>query len=254
MVEPSEDDPKSKRVEIWRNEVNTSSIYCVCSAPSRRAESSCSRGSFSTTLGKGVGKLAKTLNQLLWEDDRFPSPSPEPGRERRSSSSLRRRTVCPVCPACGFPTDGVVYKQISNDEFGLVRTRGDSPESVSKARSLDEGEGKKKSLLKKVSQVFRRTKMLEPSQTPSELVDLSDLVYGMQGASIAPNTVPHQRDPGKMTGTEMYHDIRAGATEDDGDGGLVTNISDDSRKKPKVGIAESAARLRRAQKLLHKGV
>ncbi|TRX93931.1 hypothetical protein FHL15_005313 [Xylaria flabelliformis] len=261
MVEPSEDNPRSKRVEIWRNEVNTSSIYCVCSAPSRQAENSCSRGSFSNTLGKGagslvkgVGKLAKTLNQLLWEDDTFPSPSPEPGRERSSSSSLRRRTVCPVCPACGFPTDGVVYKQISNDGFGLVTTGGDSPESVSKARSLDEGEGKKKSLLKKVSQVFRRTKMLEPSRTPSELVDLSDLVYGMQGASITPKAVPHQGDSGKMTGTEMYHDIRAEATEDDGDGGLVTNISDDSRKKPEVGIAESAARLRRAQKLLHKGV
>ncbi|KAI0548317.1 hypothetical protein F4679DRAFT_326582 [Xylaria curta] len=257
MVEPSNDSRKSKRVEIWRNEVNTSSIYCVCSAPSRQAESLCSRGSFSTTLGKGagslvkgVGKLAKALNQLLWEDDTFPSPSPEPGQARSSSSSLRR----PMCPVCGFPTDGIVYKQIGNDDFGLLRTRAESPELVSKARSLDEGEGKRKSLLRKVSQAFRRTKMFEPSRAPSELVDLSDLVYGMQGASITPKAVPHQRDSGKITGTEMYRDMRAGATEDDGEGGPVTNISDDSGKKPQVGIEESAARLRRAQKLLHKGV
>ncbi|KAI1756655.1 hypothetical protein F4782DRAFT_276309 [Xylaria castorea] len=249
-----------KRIEIWRSEVNTSSIYCACSAPSRQAKGSYPREGFSTTLGKGagsmlkgVGKLTKTVNQLLREDDTFLSPSLEP-REVRSSS-LRRHAVYPVCPECGFPTDGVVYKRISSDEFGLVRTRGDLPESVSKARSVDEGEGKRKILLRKVSQIFQRTKALEPSRMPSELIDLSDVANGTQDASTAPKAAPNQRDSGRMTGTEMYHgDVRAGATDDDGEGGLVTIISNDSRKKPRVGIAESVARLRRARKLLDKGV
>ncbi|KAI0459452.1 hypothetical protein F5B21DRAFT_302858 [Xylaria acuta] len=254
------DNPGFKSIGIWRNEVNTSSIYCACSARCRRPKSSDPRENFSTTLGKGAGsllrgvdKLAKTLNQLLWEDDTFPPPSPEPRPVR--IGSINRRIVYPVCPACGFPTDGVVYRQITGDEFGLVRAWGDSPGPVPSAKPLNEGEGKRKALLKKVSQVFRRTKPLDIRRTPSELMDLSDTANATRDALITPKAGPHQRDSGKKMGTEMYSGVvRTGTTDDDGEDGPVTAITDDSRKKPRVGIAESAARLRRARKLLDRGV
>ncbi|KAI0486280.1 hypothetical protein F4859DRAFT_511274 [Xylaria cf. heliscus] len=250
---PIPDNPGLKRIGIWRNEVNASSIYCVCSAPAVQPKGSNQRKGFSTTLTKsagtlfrGVEKFAKTLNQLLWEDDTFPSPEPE--SRPRGSGSFRQRIFCPVCPMCGFPTDNVVYTQITGDEFGLVRVGGDSPEPP------DETEGKRKTLLKKVSQVFRRTRTLDPSRTPNELVDVSDYVNAALDASIVPKGGPHRKALGKKTGTEMYSGAGpAGATDDDGEGRPVITVTDDS-KKPRVGIAESAARLLRARKLLDKGV
>ncbi|KAI0203995.1 hypothetical protein F4808DRAFT_395347 [Astrocystis sublimbata] len=232
MVEAldSQDNDSFRHIGIWRSEVNISCISCACSAQSTRPTSSGLRKSFSATLTTRAGSLFKGVD----------------GR-------LNRQSLYTTCSACGLPTDGVAYKRISGDEFGLVRVRGISPPDANpKIRSVEEGRdnnhNNNNAFFKKLSQAFRRAKMHD-ARTSSKTAGCPD-----DAAQDAQKTRSRRAGPGNKFCTEMYRGLECGGASDGEDdvGGKVPVISDDSRKKPKVGIEESVARLGRARKLLHK--
>ncbi|KAI1132116.1 hypothetical protein F5Y10DRAFT_232157 [Nemania abortiva] len=242
MVEPlGSPEPKPRsfrfdRIEIWRNEVAASRICCVCSAP---------------TMGNAreialavaaIGGSSKAKTGL------FKDTTPHLGSRGRSSLSHEPTGDCLVCAA---PTDGVEYKWISRDGRGLVRAESMSLSPVTRSlKNLELGEESKwqwkgKLILKKVSRVFRSTKLASA---------LPETGVGMSKLSIA-TTSPPPNQGHKRTGTEMYHSLRydpepCGTANKDERETNQRVSSDDDRTEPKTGIDKSAARLRRAQKLL----
>lgn len=253
---PSYRDPRFDRIEIWRNEVAISPICCVCSAPSYSSTRSATAG-----LYKSLIKLASSLS--LDREDVRRVPSINSGSERSSTDTrerTRERRTSKDCTMCASPLDGVVYKWLSTDGSGLVRAKSDS---FAEAKCHEAGwsiDGKgKKSLLKKVSQVLRHTKVLDLSRSNRSLDPFSTrrktTTTTMEPPAIK-TTRRHSGIPYKQAGTEMYQslrpDIRLETSADD-DEEEIGGTSDNG-KKPKVGIDDSAARLRRAHKLLNKRI
>ncbi|KAI0540673.1 hypothetical protein GGR58DRAFT_459531 [Xylaria digitata] len=245
--EPQPRNDRFDRIEIWRHEVAASCISCVCSAPTMKVKEA-------SVAGNLYRSMTRLYNPLANEDE---SPLRPQATEHRGSSRSRERTSG-NCDVCASPVDGVTYKLLS-DGYGLLRARGSSPQSLpSSIRCLEDSDPQKregvKALLKKVSQAFRRKgldpllRSIEPTGRQNE-IDANAL-----GASISMTAGPHKEVPRRKTGTEMYYRLRLrGRANDDQEDESSGAFSDDDRKRPKVGIDESAARLRRAQKLLTKG-
>ncbi|KAI0914841.1 hypothetical protein F4823DRAFT_194938 [Ustulina deusta] len=230
-VEPEPIDDRSNRFgrfEIWRTEVAASHKYCACSAPTTRDKAS----RFGAFYRRSVAKFG--IDNPLTDQEECPS-SPQTAESSRSPHPLKSHppeSPGDLCAVCKLPTDGVRYKSLSKDGYGLVRARSPSPQPVSGNKCLDEDgniKGKGKSVLNRMSQVFHRTKALDSQPQSIELIDMS-----------------------KKTGTEMYSDLRPGAADDGKHDETSSAMSDEDRKKPKTGIEGSAARLRRAQNLLHR--
>ncbi|KAI1150602.1 hypothetical protein F4825DRAFT_394115 [Nemania diffusa] len=257
------------RIEIWRNEVVASRIYCVCSAPTRQ-ENHCGSSS-STKLSAAGGfyrSVVKLATSVSLEREEWGSRFPSPVLSEQSDISPTYETNG-YCPVCASPIDGVVYKRLSTDGSGLVQARNNSPRSPYSGTFLDAGEqvgkdkGKGKLLLKKVSQLLRRTKRLD---LPRSIDSVEFIGTSMQQKTYAnaPDVPTTTRSTPcieglKRTGTEMYHSLRnttgpGGTANKDAEDETTSAISDDDCKKPKIGIDKSAARLRRAQKMLNNDV
>ncbi|KAI3329109.1 hypothetical protein HD806DRAFT_272683 [Xylariaceae sp. AK1471] len=264
---------KFDRIDIWRNEVASSQIYCVCSALAMQTKTAGVRDSFSSSLeipSTAVSSTSMDLHKGAVKSAAYPwhgeQNQKRPGFLSKASSRLGsprspERKNGGECSMCASPTDGVAYKSLSSDGCGLVWRRSDSRSISSSIKCLEEGgqaKAKRQSLLKAVSQVFRRTKKLDLPQSSSESSQPQQ--EKIDAATSTPNTSkpttaagPSHEVPGRSTGTEMYHLLRREETLD-GTGNNdeeVDVFSDDDRKKPKIGIDESAARLYRARKLLN---
>ncbi|KAF2964303.1 hypothetical protein GQX73_g9270 [Xylaria multiplex] len=101
---------------------------------------------------------------------------------------------------------------------------------------------------------FRRTKGLDPLLRSIEPTDRRERYANVSGASTSMTAGPRKDIPRRNNGTEMYRRLRLqGTVNDDQEDESSSAVSNDDRKRPKVGIDESAARLRRARKLLTKG-
>ncbi|KAI1188237.1 hypothetical protein F5B17DRAFT_282046 [Nemania serpens] len=270
-------DSKLDRIEIWRNEVAASRLSCACSAPTVQDTTAGPRGSsWPTRRLSATGTLYKNISIA-----RLASPL-SLGREEGSpffsfaaSGSEQSERTSPNCSVCASPVGGVAYKWLSGDGSGLVLARNDSLRLLSSFKSWETSESAAegqvqwmgKLLVEKVSQLFRRGKGVEPPQS-CELSEYTSIQQQQQeqqqradtGALDAPVTTPAQsRDepPLRSNGTGMYHDLCDGtgaADYDDEDDEMSSTVSDDEGKRPTLGIDKSAARLRRAQRLLNKGV
>jgi len=152
---------------------------------------------------------------------------------------------------CASPTDGVEYKSLSSDGSGLVWRMNDASRSISSSlKRLEEGEKAKSNrpLLNRISQVFRHTKKSSESLG----------VITVPGGSKTTTADWSGKIPGRSTGTEMYYLLRREkrldvAIDKEAEDKTVGGPSEDSGKKPKIGIEESAARLERAQRMLVSG-
>ncbi|TGJ79894.1 hypothetical protein E0Z10_g8880 [Xylaria hypoxylon] len=238
------------RIEIWRNEVAASPISCVCSAPTMQAKGAGVAGSLYRSMTKfGI------YNPLTNEEEDALCPH----RKECSGNSHSRERIISNCNVCASPMNGVTYKLLGGGS-GLVRARASSSQSLSSAsiRCLEEGGQMKqergRSLLKRVSQAFRRTKGLDPrlrSIEPTGTREKTDA--NAPGASISSTASPRKEVPRRKNGTEMYYRLRLeGTADDDQEDESIGAVSDDDRKKLVIGIDESAARLRRAQRLFNK--
>ncbi|KAI1263013.1 hypothetical protein F5Y18DRAFT_139780 [Xylariaceae sp. FL1019] len=225
------------RIDIWRKEVADSHIFCVCSA---LATSGLDHKS-PVTVSTASTNQRRRAPRILHRDFR-----PQPQDVQASHGTGQ---VTPYCPICGLPNDSVGYEPLSNDGKGLIR-RSVSPRSVSSIQPI-ESESKiglrKQGLIKAMTHVFRPHKRLDlPKNSDSPRGADTPLERG----SASPTT--DKQNP--ASGTNMYHLLRRDVQNDE-----VPPASDETplseeleRKKPRLGIEQSAARLERAKFLLNK--
>ncbi|KAI1356463.1 hypothetical protein F5Y01DRAFT_267423 [Xylaria sp. FL0043] len=218
----------SNRIEIWRREVAAATQHCECSAPTT-TDATGLRAIYRRSMAK-IGKhdadAAGYVGYLSSTDIADNSPH-------------LRENVTQYCPACALPKAGVKYKRQGKRDFDLVRARTPLPKRIP---GLGHGhglaqEGRRRSsvLFTKAAQVFFPRSKGRDQQLP--LIELVDR--------------PRKR---ATAATEMYSHLRLGRI---GPGSVVygddetgSEVSEDSGKKPKTGIAASAERLNRARKLL----
>ncbi|CAJ2501684.1 Uu.00g045370.m01.CDS01 [Anthostomella pinea] len=235
--------PARDRISIWRNEVSAAQVYCVCSAPatataadrvgSEHVDSASKPGEASTQpVGARHQHQQGRAGGFL-------------GLGPRSKSGLTKGHLgqeLTRCPVCASPTDGVAYVPLGSDgAYGLVR-----------AAAVVGARFERRKLLKAVSGVFKGTRGV---RLPKVGEPLSPTAPGTE------NEADRNGCP-RRAGTEMYCQLRQGervdgsGNDEDGTGSvatLVTELNEEGgRGKPRLGIDETAARLRRAQKLLEK--
>ncbi|KAI1159112.1 hypothetical protein F5B18DRAFT_41735 [Nemania serpens] len=271
-TKPKPGDSKLDRIEIWRNEVAASRLCCTCSAPTVQAgprrSSSPSRLPTTSNLYKNIAKLAGPLSLDRDEGNPFFSFTAS-GSEQGGSLRPSERTSH-NCSVCASPIDGVAYKWLSSDGSGLVLARNSPPRLLSSLKSRETGEPATegqaqwmgKLLWERVSQLFRHTNGEEPPQScePSESTSIQRQ-RADTGALNTPITMIRSRNEAllRRNGTEMYHNLRdrtglGGTADNDGEDEMISTVSDDEGKRPTLGIDKSAARLRRAQRLLNKDI
>ncbi|KAI1828630.1 hypothetical protein F4861DRAFT_11624 [Xylaria intraflava] len=244
-------------IDIWRNEVNASRMYCVCSAPTvgtKKAGRRDSAGTVKTPLPLALSMASGSYKRLVKRatfpsdrgDDRTALGSVAPG----SNVAGRRNGTTGGCPVCALPTDGVVYMSLGRDGSGLVRAQ----RPLSAIKVLEEvwraKERKGRELLFKVSSVFLRPKRHRLSQHSDSTEPT--------GTSLDGNL------PRRLDATEMYQSLRRKARMDDEDDDededadeyedddLLRAFSNSDGKKPQISIQEAGSRLYRAKKLLNK--
>ncbi|KAI1113639.1 hypothetical protein F5Y14DRAFT_417330 [Nemania sp. NC0429] len=281
---------KLGRIEIWRHEVAASRLSCVCSAPTvqediiiagpgpgpgpRRSSSSPTRLSApGNLLYKSIARLASPPSSSMDRDreggeDSFFFPLAASGSEQGGSRQLSKR-LNHNCSVCASPVvDGVAYKWLGRDGFGLVlaRRKKNSPRLLSsffgsRRRGGPENEGEMgKMLWERASQLFRRGKgVVGPSKNYCESSGSIISVQrrraeadtdGLGAATMTTMAISPNGAPSRGNGTEMYR----GTADDGEDEDMICPVSDDEGKRPTLGIDESAARLRRAQRLLNKNI
>ncbi|KAI0841983.1 hypothetical protein F5Y06DRAFT_165494 [Hypoxylon sp. FL0890] len=274
-------DKQVNRIDIWRAEVNSARNYCVCSRPTTAAPS-----------GQGARKDAvpPSASSTAIDSDIRPEstpqlvdvsgPSRQPAEPANSSNprgvpttSLALKLGCPVCAA---PIDEDVSFEVLRrwGESGLVRGRV-SPRSSASIHDIRKCVSHqnyktpatmrfKRAVSKPLQHLKRVTssgdeKSSEKSKSKGKgkavLRPLRKLLKGSSKETLSSNA---ETDEPRIRprATEMYRDFRpdaggagtsAGSVET-----LLSALSDDERKRPGLTIDESAARLRRAQRLLEK--
>ncbi|KAI1202063.1 hypothetical protein F5X97DRAFT_252169 [Nemania serpens] len=267
---PNPGGSKLDRIDIWRNEVAASRLCCACSAPTVQDKIAGPRRSSSPTSLSTTGHLYKNIAGRLSLDREEGNPFfsfAASGSEQGGSLRPSERTSH-NCSVCASPVDGVAYKWLSSDGSGLVLARSNSPRLLFSRKprettdvSATEGhvQWMGKLLWERVSHLFRRPNGAEPSQSceSSESTRIQRQRADTD-APPAPTTRAGSRNGTllRKNGTEMYHNLRdrTGTADNDGAEETISTVSDDEGKRPTLGIDKSAARLRRAQRLLNKDV
>ncbi|KAI1487218.1 hypothetical protein F5X96DRAFT_164610 [Biscogniauxia mediterranea] len=273
--------PKFDRIDIWRTEVSSCRVFCVCSAPAIAPTANTSKESLAATASasastsasvSGSGESSVTNSTSLTEASVRPSRWDQVRPKLFSSSKkpnlrLELPTGEPrACPVCSSPIDAdVSYKSFSKGDCGFVHNSV-LPSAEAKNKRLEGGLSAKAKKLreqnpfKAISGVFKGPKTLDPPKAESPLSPSStnndkrgSKRKSMQGYDGIPRS-----------GTEMYYLLRpegrersrAGKEVDAGSvetlGGLGDDDSVDERGKPRLTLDAKAARLERAQRLLSK--
>ncbi|KAI0020155.1 hypothetical protein F4780DRAFT_743050 [Xylariomycetidae sp. FL0641] len=244
------------RIDIWRNEVSSSRIYCVCSAPAILAEDAASLSGSSTALSSSSGNPVEPTVRPIDRIHALPRFLARQSRSRLVLEEKKSSEGEADCPVCASPTDGVSYVSFSKDGSGLVRLAAASRSEDALRKFEEDGPAKskqaKRRLLKTMSMIFKGPRPFDLS-TSIRKSPLSG-----KGAIIDKKTGPTSQGENIRMATEMYQALRPrdraneiGAS-DQGSVETLGVMSDDERKKPQLTVDASAARLRRAQKLLDK--
>ncbi|KAI0141072.1 hypothetical protein F4776DRAFT_661894 [Hypoxylon sp. NC0597] len=268
------------QIDIWRTEVNSARSYCVCSKPT--TATSASQDASKDALPTATSSTAidsdnrpESTHQLT--DISGPSHQPANPSDHRGTppTSLALKLGCPVCSA---PIDESVSFQLlrRQGEQGLVRGRA-SPRSVASINNLRETSSydkykppattRFKRAVAKRFQNLRKAASFEYEKYSARgenktkemgkavLRPLIRLFKGSSKETLSSNVGP---DGARLRprATEMYQAYRTGVQETGTSAGsvetLLSALSDDERRRPRLTIDESAARLRRAQKLLER--
>ncbi|KAI0389037.1 hypothetical protein F5Y17DRAFT_157491 [Xylariaceae sp. FL0594] len=253
---------KLDRIDIWRNEVASSQLCCVCSAPALRAKvfgahgrSSPRVGVFTRTTSAAPTRSKHTNIECTIMPVNEPKKRPRPKFFSLGSGSDTiehlLQSESSVCSICALPIDGVEYKILSSDGSGLVNDASRS--RANSLKHLDAGgtaatAKHRPLLLKRISQVFRTTKKSGESLAIGSVPDTSKVTM----------TDRSHKTPGSCASTEMYHLLRRekrleATVSKEAEEKTVGYLSEDSDKKPRIGIEQSAARLERAQRMLVRG-
>ncbi|KAI0164885.1 hypothetical protein GGR57DRAFT_215745 [Xylariaceae sp. FL1272] len=242
------EEPRSKkvarldRIDIWRNEVANSQVFCVCSAPAMSEREYQSPVTVST--------VPTNQRSRFLQRDLRPRP-----RDVQASDGTGQKTL--HCPICDLPNDSVVYESLNGDGKGLVR-RSVSPRSASSVQPI-ESESKigsrKQSLIRAITYVFRPHRGLGlPRHSDSQRGTGTPLLKLDSESAERGSVSPTTDKLNLASSTNMYHLLRRDVQNDGippaSEGTLLSE--DLERKKPRLAIEESAARLERANLLLNK--
>ncbi|KAI0890059.1 uncharacterized protein GGS22DRAFT_149887 [Annulohypoxylon maeteangense] len=269
-------DEKVRQIYVWRTEVEYSQTRCICSNPTM-IEPEPAKKAKGESKGKGKGKAVarrgghrtEASSSTAMESDIQPEPSQEPAapREIPLTVGIFVREGDP-CPMCKTPVnEGVLFSKIEGSgERAIVCTNASSRSMTSLNRISDVLSFRqyktpprtwlKRKARKPLEQIKRAVtpedEKFKGKQVLKPLMDLLKRRSSLESVSSGPATV-------RPRATEMYHTVpsendklraRAGSVET-----LLSSLSDDDddeRGRPKLTIGESAARLRRAQRLLDK--
>ncbi|KAI1208909.1 uncharacterized protein F4807DRAFT_429917 [Annulohypoxylon truncatum] len=262
-------DEKVRQIYVWRTEVEYSKTQCLCSGPSmvdpsftRRAKSE-GKGKGKAVARRGVQRTEASSSTAM-DSDIQPEPHGTPPRDSPPQIGLFIPEEDP-CPTCDSPVNaGVMFLKVGvKGERGIVCTNP-SPRSTTSVNRLSDvlsyqqyktppKAWLKQKARKPLEQIKRAvTPENENSKRKQVLKPLLGLLRKSSTDSLSsgPPTV-------RPRATEMYHTVpsrddllRAGSVKT-----LLSGLSDDDddgRGRPKLTIDESAARLRRAQRLLEK--
>ncbi|KAL7629438.1 hypothetical protein AAE478_000958 [Parahypoxylon ruwenzoriense] len=276
---PPVSNPKFERIDIWRSEVNSTRIYCVCSAPATpgldshgASKDALPISTSSTAVGSDsraesthqfpVSPIPTTSNvssDYHWETSQISHQPPAQPEARRSKLAISKkglpddRQICAVCSS-RVDTD-VSYMSFKEDgTSGFIRTNR-SPRSVASIKKLKEVVSSKNYKTPRSMRVERAIKApfkrLKNAALPVD--DTSRrrrIVTRLFGDPKQPKPSTDDEQKTHPRATEMYYLLRPDV--DPGSVETLAGLSDDERRKPGLTIDQAAARLRRASKLLGK--
>ncbi|KAI0013484.1 hypothetical protein F4779DRAFT_397200 [Xylariaceae sp. FL0662B] len=265
------------RIDIWRTEVSSSPIFCVCSEPPAppAAESSeetdTGRGGSTSQLVPGTAPasapksdntaagglgLPRSLKQRL-------STRHRPRLLFKAKSAADAPHTHRVCAVCLLPVEeDVLFVSFRGDGSAKVRLS-----EVARMSEVPLYKGPmKERLVNTLSGIFKGSNRLPSSDDGPAVAAAAPETETGTGIGAATGTGKGAAIESKQAGegegeprggTAMYHALRGG----EGDGGVdddeasvatlgALSDGDDERRKPQLTIDETAARLRRAQKLL----
>ncbi|KAI1382086.1 hypothetical protein F4677DRAFT_14752 [Hypoxylon crocopeplum] len=255
------------RINIWRAEVKSTETYCSCSAPAIREPDSKDALLTSTANTAVASEIPpEPPQQPVVQPVVQPAPAPSGPATFLAGPS----DGPPICPICLLPIDeGVSFARLrEHGDEGLVRSRS-SPRSEASIKGIGDVTSSKdyttprkiriRRAVKRPLRPFKRAKMVVASKgkkfKKKRIVRRVKRLF--KGSKDSVSSDDHKIRP---RATEMYrayrYDAKPEADAANADAGSVETLdglSDDSeRRRPRLTIDESAARLRRAQKLLGK--
>ncbi|KAI0898234.1 hypothetical protein F4806DRAFT_351429 [Annulohypoxylon nitens] len=264
---------KVRQIIVWRTEVDYSRTHCICSTPtmlqtSRATPSRSGSEDKDKDEGKGKGKAVDRGGQQTGESSStaIESDIPEP-----KDVPVHVGMFIPEgdpCPTCATPVnEGVKFKPVAASGDNAIIWTNASARSTSSLNRLSDVisyrqyQTPPKTWLQRAKKPVQKIKRAvtpdhEKSKRKAVLKPLMGLLRRRSSTgsnSSGPLTV-------RPRATEMYHTVpdavppgAAGSVET-----LLSGLSDsdddnhDKRGRPKLTIDDSAARLRRAQRLLEK--
>ncbi|KAI1415926.1 hypothetical protein F5Y13DRAFT_140164 [Hypoxylon sp. FL1857] len=276
---------KVNQIDIWRNEVNKARNYCVCSKPTmvaprpQGAIKDAVPNSSSSTAIDSDNRPESTKQPI---DNSGPSHQPakpaEPAEPANPfnprgapATSLALKLGCPVCAE--LIDESVTFEVLrERGERGLVRgrasTRSEASFSnvgqiVSHDKYKSPASVRVKRAVSKPLQQLKRAASFEDEKSSdkskSKGKGKAKAVFGPLRKLLRWSSKESLSSDGPQTrprATEMYHAYRVNAVEaeETSAGSVETLLSSlsDERKRPRLTIDESAARLRRAQRLLER--
>ncbi|KAI1082756.1 hypothetical protein F5B20DRAFT_483109 [Whalleya microplaca] len=240
------------RIDIWRTEVLSSPTFCVCSAPPTRAGSE-------RTSGQG-GSSPSPLSPASSSNNAAGGPDPPAAPVKQPATLFRpwalfKTKSAPnthrICPMCSRPIeDDVSFVTFKGDGAGKVRmsevvqAEASSKKAKGGTAAAKGKEPTRKRLIKAVSGYFK---------SPNTPAKGSGKENGKVGETSQAGQTGEQHPEGTaMYGQLLYHRGGEGGDDDSMSVDTLGGLSDDARGKPQLTIDDTAARLRRAQRLLNK--
>ncbi|KAI0383937.1 hypothetical protein F5Y04DRAFT_24278 [Hypomontagnella monticulosa] len=269
-VSPGLSETKLNVINIWIAEVKAARKYCVCSKPTMDGTDNWNINKDVYTQpqpASGSGTAVSSDFDLQY----FPSGAGASTSAPPKLAAPSRRSR-PPCPMCSSQIDeGVTFLSLRDrGEEGLVRKKT-SPRSMASIGNLTETEAidhrhyraqtarrVKEAVMKPIQKMkspadnnnkdSKRKRILQPiKKLFKKSGEKSE--EGDKGGE-EEEEEQEQEENTRPRATEMYKEYRPNATKSKSSLETVASPSDDERRRPRLAIDESAARLRRAQRLL----
>ncbi|KAI2640417.1 hypothetical protein GGS26DRAFT_158155 [Hypomontagnella submonticulosa] len=259
-IGPNLSEAKLNVIIIWLAEVNAARKYCVCSKPT--LDGTDNHNITTDTPPASASGTAVSSDYYSRPSLRQSAPSLAPA-STSVSLKLGPRRNRPPCPMCSSQIDESVSFLSLRDhgEEGLVRKKA-SPRSVASIGNLSETEATDHRQY--MTPTGRRVKTAVPRpiqqlQSPPDkkskrkrILEPIMKLFKRPGHGEESCDDAEEEPEIRPRATEMYQAFRPNADNSKTSIETAASLSDDECKRPKLAIDESAARLRRAQKLLDK--